>query len=118
MMQAARLEAHVEQIFDGFDDGDGDGAEDVPFDELDGMQGPIFHLVENAFTVLASNMIFLGVVALVPFHLGRFILYQLSFIISSATGPMFSTVLPITEQALSLANITLKNTLTAVTNFT
>lgn len=48
-MQAARLEAHVEQIFDGLDDGD--GAEDVPFDELVGMQGPVFHLVENAFTV-------------------------------------------------------------------
>lgn len=47
--QAARLEAHVEQMFDGLDDGD--GAEDVPFDELVGMQGPVFHLVENAFTV-------------------------------------------------------------------
>lgn len=48
-MQAARLEAHVEQMFDGLDDGE--GAEDVPFDELVGMQGPLFHLVENAFTV-------------------------------------------------------------------
>ena len=45
----ARLEAHVEQMFDGLDDAD--GAEDVPFDELVGMQGPVFHLVENAFTV-------------------------------------------------------------------
>lgn len=48
-MQAARFEAQVEQIFDGLDDGE--GAEDVPFDELVGMQGPLFHLVENAFTV-------------------------------------------------------------------
>jgi len=48
-MQEARLEAHVEQMFDGLDDAD--GAEDVPFDELVGMQGPVFHLVENAFTV-------------------------------------------------------------------
>lgn len=48
-MQAAHLEAHVEQMFDGLDDAD--GAEDVPFDELVGMQGPVFHLVENAFTV-------------------------------------------------------------------
>lgn len=48
-MQAQRLEAHVEQMFDGLDDAD--GAEDVPFDELVGMQGPVFHLVENAFTV-------------------------------------------------------------------
>ncbi|XP_076956301.1 putative E3 ubiquitin ligase SUD1 [Bidens hawaiensis] len=115
-MQAARLEAHVEQIFDGLDDGD--GAEDVPFDELVGMQGPVFHLVENAFTVLASNMIFLGVVVLVPFHLGRFIIHQLSFILSSAISPIFSTVVPLTEQVLSSANITLKTTLTAVTNVT
>lgn len=48
-IQAARLEAQVEQMFDGLDDAD--GAEDVPFDELVGMQGPVFHLVENAFTV-------------------------------------------------------------------
>ncbi|WOL05288.1 hypothetical protein Cni_G14015 [Canna indica] len=47
-MQAAHLEAHVEQMFDGLDDAD--GAEDVPFDELVGMQGPVFHLVENAIT--------------------------------------------------------------------
>lgn len=48
-MQAARLEAQVEQMFDGLDDAD--GAEDVPFDELVGMQGPVFHLLENALTV-------------------------------------------------------------------
>ncbi|KAH0455568.1 hypothetical protein IEQ34_015600 [Dendrobium chrysotoxum] len=47
-MQAARLEAHVEQMFDGLDDAA--GAEDVPFDELVGMQGHVFHLVENAIT--------------------------------------------------------------------
>lgn len=52
-MQAARLEAHVEQMFDGLDDAD--GAEDVPFDELVGMQGPVFHLVENAFTVRSCS---------------------------------------------------------------
>lgn len=54
-MQAARLEAHVEQIFDGLDDAD--GAEDVPFDELVGMQGPVFHLVENAFTVSIISLL-------------------------------------------------------------
>ena len=48
-MQAARLEAHVEQMFDAVEDAD--GAEDVPFDELVGMQGPVFHLLENAVTV-------------------------------------------------------------------
>ncbi|KAL8097138.1 hypothetical protein AgCh_030293 [Apium graveolens] len=103
-MQAARLEAHMEQIFDGMDDAD--GAEDVPFDELVGMQGPVFHLVENAFTVLASNMIFLGVVIFVPFSLGRIILYYLSWLVSTATTP----VLPFTESALSLANATLNMT--------
>ncbi|KAL6209805.1 hypothetical protein ACLB2K_020744 [Fragaria x ananassa] len=113
-MQAARLEAHVEQMFDGLDDAD--GAEDVPFDELVGMQGPVFHLVENAFTVLASNMIFLGVVIFVPFSLGRIILYHLSWLFSTASGPVLSTVMPLTESAISLANITLKNALTAVTN--
>ena len=55
-MQAARLEAHVEQMFDGLDDAD--GAEDVPFDELVGMQGPVFHLVENAITVSSLFMLF------------------------------------------------------------
>ncbi|XP_023879300.1 probable E3 ubiquitin ligase SUD1 isoform X1 [Quercus suber] len=113
-MQAARLEAHVEQMFDGLDDAD--GAEDVPFDELVGMQGPVFHLVENAFTVLASNMIFLGVVIFVPFSLGRIILYYVSWLFSTASGPVLSTVIPLTDTALSLANTTLKNALTAVTN--
>ncbi|KAI3916003.1 hypothetical protein MKW98_004444 [Papaver atlanticum] len=112
-LQAARLEAHVEQMFDGLDDAD--GAEDVPFDELVGMQGPVFHLVENAFTVLASNMIFLGVVIFVPFSLGRVILHYISWISSEASGP---TVMPLTESALSLANITLKNALNAMTNMT
>lgn len=115
-MQAARLEAHVEQMFDGLDDAD--GAEDVPFDELVGMQGPVFHLVENAFTVLASNMIFLGVVIFVPFSLGRIILYYLSWLLSSASNPVLSTVVPLTETALSLANITLKSAWTAVANLT
>ncbi|XP_038694068.1 probable E3 ubiquitin ligase SUD1 isoform X2 [Tripterygium wilfordii] len=113
-MQAARLEAHVEQMFDGLDDAD--GAEDVPFDELVGMQGPVFHLVENAFTVLASNMIFLGVVIFVPFSLGRLVLFYASLVLSTASGSVLSTVMPLTETALLLANITLKNALTAVIN--
>ncbi|KAF9597506.1 hypothetical protein IFM89_019033 [Coptis chinensis] len=58
-MQAARLEAQVEQMFDGLDDVD--GAEDVPFDKLVGMQGPAFHLVENAFTILPGQNKTLGV---------------------------------------------------------
>ncbi|KAJ9159532.1 hypothetical protein P3X46_025037 [Hevea brasiliensis] len=115
-MQAARLEAHVEQMFDGLDDAD--GAEDVPFDELVGMQGPVFHLVENAFTVLASNMIFLGVVIFVPFSLGRIILHYVSWLFSSASGPLLSTVMPLTDTDLSVVNFTMKSALTAVTNLT
>lgn len=71
-----------------------------------------------SFQVLASNMIFLGVVIFVPFSLGRIILYYVSWFFSSASGPVLSTVMPITETALSLANITLKNALSAVTNLT
>ncbi|XP_058081189.1 probable E3 ubiquitin ligase SUD1 [Magnolia sinica] len=110
-MQAARLEAHVEQMFDGLDDAD--GADDVPFDELVGMQGPVFHLVENAITVLASNAIFLGVVIFLPFSLGRVVLYYLSWFLSTSS-PVLSTMMPLTESAV--ANITTKSALTAATN--
>ncbi|XP_010531564.1 PREDICTED: probable E3 ubiquitin ligase SUD1 [Tarenaya hassleriana] len=113
---AVRLEVQVEQMFDGLDDAD--GAEDVPFDELVGMQGPVFHLVENAFTVLASNMIFLGVVIFVPFTVGRSILYHVSWLFAAANGPVATAAISFTETGLSLANITLKNTLTSVSNLT
>ena len=68
--------------------------------------------------VLASNMIFLGVVVFVPFSLGRIITHYVSWLLSSATIPVLSTMMPLTESALSLANITLKNALTAVPNLT
>ncbi|CAL9749009.1 unnamed protein product [Musa acuminata subsp. burmannicoides] len=110
-MQAARLEAHVEQMFDGLDDAD--GAEDVPFDELVGMQGPVFHLVENAITVLASNAIFLGVVVFLPFSLGRVVLYYVTWFFSSVSSPLMGKVMPLSLSVLSMANSTLKNTLTA-----
>lgn len=61
-------------------------------------------------------MIFLGVVIFVPFSLGRIILHHISWLFSTASGPVLSTVMPLTESALSLANMTLKNALTAVTN--
>ncbi|ONK70322.1 uncharacterized protein A4U43_C05F32530 [Asparagus officinalis] len=64
--------------------------------------------------VLASNAIFLGVVIFVPFSLGRLVLYYLSWFFSSASSPVLSAVMPLRESALSLANITLKNALTAV----
>lgn len=63
-------------------------------------------------------MIFLGVVIFVPFSLGRIILYYLSWLVSTATTPVLSTVVPLTESALSLANGTLKNALTGVVNMT
>ncbi|KAG8094920.1 hypothetical protein GUJ93_ZPchr0012g22062 [Zizania palustris] len=109
-----RLEAQVEQMLDGLDDAD--GAEDVPFDELVGMQGPVFHLVENAITVLASNAIFLIVVIFVPFSLGRIVLYYLSWFFNSASSPMLAKMMPFTESAISLANDTLKSALNAVKN--
>ncbi|EMS59192.1 hypothetical protein TRIUR3_04860 [Triticum urartu] len=110
-----RLEAQVEQMLDGLDDAD--GAEDVPFDELVGMQGPVFHLVENAITVLASNAIFLIVVIFVPFSLGRIVLYYLSWFFSSASSPMLARVMPFTESAISLANETLNSAFNAMKNF-
>lgn len=72
--------------------------------------------VSFSIQVLASNMIFLGVVIFVPFSLGRIILHYLSWFFSTASGPVLSTVIPLTDTALSLANITLKNALTAVKN--
>lgn len=63
-------------------------------------------------------MIFLGVVIFVPFSLGRIILYYISWLFSSASVPVLSTVMPLTDTALSLANITLKNALTSVANLT
>ncbi|KAL5705651.1 RING-type E3 ubiquitin transferase [Ranunculus cassubicifolius] len=97
-MQAARLEAHVEQMFDGLDDAD--GAEDVPFDELVGMQGPVFHLVENAFTVLASNIIFLGFIIFMPFSVGRIVLHYVSKLFSSAASTMLSNTVPVIAETL------------------
>jgi hypothetical protein len=39
-------------MFDAVEDAD--GAEDVPFDELVAMQGPVFRLLENAIMVRGS----------------------------------------------------------------
>ncbi|KAI3854524.1 hypothetical protein MKW92_008206 [Papaver armeniacum] len=86
-LQAARLEAHVEQMFDGLDDADG---------------------AEDQYDISRCCNF-------VPFSLGRVILHYISWISSEATGP---TVMPLTESALSLANITLKNALNAMTNMT
>ncbi|GLJ18519.1 hypothetical protein SUGI_0329170 [Cryptomeria japonica] len=101
-MQAARFDANVEQIFDGGDDAD--GVEDVPFDELVGMQGPVFHLVENAVTVLASNTIFLGVVVLVPFHLGRMVLSIASQLAVTTSGALLTAGMSESAMTMAMAN--------------
>lgn len=64
--------------------------------------------------VLASNMIFLGVIILLPFSLGRFMVYFMSWLFINS--PVLSKVMPLADSALTLANITLKNSLTALTN--
>ncbi|KAG2701848.1 hypothetical protein I3760_06G063000 [Carya illinoinensis] len=81
-----------------------DDATVVFFGKLVGM-----HLVGNAFIVLARNMIFLGVVIFVFFLLSPMITDYESSISLAAMGPVLSTGLPITDTALSLANITLKS---------
>ncbi|CAN7119990.1 unnamed protein product [Brassica rapa subsp. narinosa] len=62
--------------------------------ELVGLEGSLFHLVENAFSVLASNMLFIGGVIFVPFTLGRVILYHFA-----------DTGLSLRNIALSLNNV-------------
>lgn len=112
-MQAARLEAHVEQMFDVADDA---GVEDVPFDELVGMQGPVFHLVENAITVLASNVIFLGVVIWIPFTLGRIFLFIGSRLVVTTTSTLLMEGISSTSLSSAIANVTLKSSLQSIVN--
>lgn len=113
-MQAARFDANVEQIFDGGDDAD--GVEDVPFDELVGMQGPVFHLVENAVTVLASNTIFLGVVILVPFHLGRMVLSIASRLAVTTSGALLSAGMSESAMTMAMGNSNFTNDLKSLSN--
>ncbi|XP_024387636.1 probable E3 ubiquitin ligase SUD1 isoform X3 [Physcomitrium patens] len=72
-----QVEAHEEQIFDARDDVDNDNDIDfdnIAFDDLMGIQVPLYQLAKNALNVLASNIIFLGLIALIPFLLGCFAL--------------------------------------------
>uniref|UniRef100_A0A7S2T0G4 RING-type E3 ubiquitin transferase n=1 Tax=Chloropicon primus TaxID=1764295 RepID=A0A7S2T0G4_9CHLO len=48
-----------------------DRIEDVPFEELIGMQGPVLALFENATTILLSNLFFLVASVMLPFNIGR-----------------------------------------------
>ncbi|GBG74019.1 hypothetical protein CBR_g17730 [Chara braunii] len=71
-LQGAALEARMEaQLDQMFDDNDGVGNDEVPLEELVGLQGPVLHLLENAVTVIVSNALFLAIAVLVPFTIGR-----------------------------------------------
>ncbi|ESQ33324.1 hypothetical protein EUTSA_v10022448mg [Eutrema salsugineum] len=88
--------------------------ENIPFYELVGMKGPVFHLFENASTVLACNMIFIGVGIFVPFTLGRVLSYHVSWLFVAARGPAVTA--SVIDIGLSLGNLSLKSALTSVSN--
>ncbi|CAA7029355.1 unnamed protein product [Microthlaspi erraticum] len=103
----------------GLDDANGaDDIDDIPFYELVGMQGPVFRLIENAFTILASNVLFIGAVIFVPFTLGRFTLYHMSWLFVAARGSAVTASMHLIDTGLSLGNIALKSALTSVSNLT
>mmetsp|Transcript_71728 Transcript_71728/g.191370 ORF Transcript_71728/g.191370 Transcript_71728/m.191370 type:complete len:663 (-) Transcript_71728:5-1993(-) len=57
---------------DGGMGGLGAGRDDeVPLEEFLGLRGPIRHMVENAVTALVSNALFIGLLTLLPFSVGR-----------------------------------------------
>ncbi|OVA11245.1 zinc finger protein [Macleaya cordata] len=103
-MLAARLEAHIEQMVDGLD-----GA---AIAEL-----VLSHLIGNTLFALAVNIIYIGVLFFVPFSLGRIILHYISWFFCTATSSMLSTSMPFTASDLYLANISLKNAFSSVTNW-
>lgn len=63
-------------------------------------------------------MIFIGVVILVPFTLGRVIAYYLFWLLSSATNLVLAAVVSFTESTVSLANATMLKVLLAGINMT
>lgn len=48
--------------------------EEMPLQELVGLQGPLQRLFENAFAVLLSNLVFLFITISIPYNVGRFML--------------------------------------------
>eukprot|EP00960_Hanusia_phi_P043657 756182-Hanusia_phi.AAC.1 len=52
-----------------------DGREEIPLEEFIGINGPLPLIIENFFTVLISNAIFIGMLTFVPFSIGRSILW-------------------------------------------
>lgn len=60
-------------------------------------------------------MIFLGVIIFLPFSLGRFAVYYMSWLF--ANSRVLSKVMPLADSALTSADISLKESLTALTNF-
>ncbi|KFK30037.1 hypothetical protein AALP_AA7G209300 [Arabis alpina] len=92
--------------------------EGVPFYEVVGMLDQVFHMVVNAFTVLANNLKFLGVVIFVPFTLGRVVLYHVSWLFAAARDPAVTASVHFTDTGLSLENLTLKSALTSLSHLT
>lgn len=110
---AAQLEDHVGRMF-GRPNGVGI-IEFFPFDMLVRIRVPVFRLLENSFSVLFRNTIFLIVVIFIPLSLGRVFSLHLLWLFSSATIPALSSVIPPT-QTHALANNALNNALGADAN--
>ncbi|CAF2132945.1 unnamed protein product [Brassica napus] len=80
--------------------------------ELVGLEGPLFRLVENAFSVLASNMLFIGGVIFVPFTLGRVILYHFADTGLSLRNILTLSLNNVLTAAVSISNLTNNGQLT------
>lgn len=66
-----------------------DNIDEMPLQELVGLQGPIQRLFENAFAVLLSNLVFLFITISIPYNVGRFTL-ALSEVIMRVGSPLGS----------------------------
>lgn len=66
------IEPEADDVMLGFFDG---REEEVPLDEFVGLRGPLRVMLENALTALISNGLFIGILTLIPFSLGRVVLW-------------------------------------------
>ena len=60
--------------------------DELPFEELVGLRGPLLALLESAATVLASNCAFLTVCLALPFQLGRLTLTVIAALTAAAAA--------------------------------
>ncbi|GMN30257.1 hypothetical protein TIFTF001_002733 [Ficus carica] len=91
--------------------------ENAVLNELLNVQAPFFLFKENAFVVVASNLVFTVLLVLLPFSLGRITTRIQSLLFSSATAQILSFVVLKIEAALLFLNIKAKDTLNAITYF-